>query len=179
MNEPADLNPEKNFVPDEETLADAQSLDYKNTTLTDPAHKLQSRAGGVAGAVAGGLVGTIVAGPVGALIGVVTGALTGTAAGKIAGEMFDTSAETEYWMAHHGQQPILPPGAEYSDYEPAYRTGYNNYTPGNTFEQAENDLIRYYNDHGGHIAWELARPAARAAWQRLEYIYPLDSFNKP
>lgn len=172
-------NPEPaRFVPDEETLADAKSLDYKQITMIDPAHGLQTKAGGLAGAVAGAAIGTNVAGPVGTLIGAAVGALAGMAGGKIAGEMFDPSAESEYWMAHHGLQPFAPPGAEYADYEMAYRTGYNNYAPGETFEQAEDDLKRYYEDHGGHFEWEKARPAARAAWDRMSYIFPLEKMNR-
>ena len=166
------------FVPDEETLADAKSLDYKHITTIDPGHGLQTKAGAVAGTIAGAAIGTIVAGPMGTLIGAGIGALTGTAAGKIAGEMFDPSAEAEYWMAHHGLQPLAPEGADYADYEPAYRTGYNNYAPGETFDQAEDDLKRYYEDHGGRLDWEKARPAARAAWDRMSYIFPLEKMNR-
>jgi hypothetical protein len=169
------------FMPDAETLADAESLDYKHETLHDPAHKLQSRAGAVAGAIAGTALGTVVAGPIGALIGAVTGGISGGIGGKVAGEMLDPSAESEYWMKNHAQQPYADPARDYADYEPAYRAAYNNYTPGWAFEQAEEDIKRYYNENGGsgRLEWDEARPAAQAAWRRMEYIFRPEDMNTP
>ena len=177
----AETSAEKPFMPDAETLADAESLDYKHETLHDPAHKLQSRAGAVAGMIAGTAIGTVVAGPVGALIGAVTGGISGVIGGKVAGEMLDPSAESEYWMHHHAGQPFVDPEKDYADYEPAYRAGYNNFTPGATFEQAEEDIKRYYGENGGagRLEWEEARPAAKAAWQRMEYIFRPEDMNTP
>ncbi len=174
-----DLNPADDFKPDAETLADADSLDYKHCPVTDPSHQLQKKAGGVVGLVGGTFIGSVVAGPVGALIGAAIGGTVGTLAGKIGGELVDPSAEPEYWMKHHGDQAFVKPGSSYMDYEPAYRAGYNNYTPGESFQQAEPDLILYYDNHGGlaHLPWEEARPAAKAAWDRLTYIFPLEKMN--
>ena len=168
------------FQPDAETLADAESLEYKHITTIDPAHKVQTGAGMIAGAVAGAGIGTLVAGPIGALVGAGVGAISGAAGGKIAGEMFDPSAEFEYWQTHHAGQPWVDPKHEYTDYEPAYRVGYDNYAPGVSFEQAEKDVEREYNQRGGQhrLPWEEARLAAKAAWERMSYIFPPEKMNR-
>lgn len=180
MNNSEDPQAPKAFVPDAETLADVESLDYKHCTLTDPAHKLQTRSGAVAGMVLGGAIGTVTAGPIGALIGGIVGGISGGIGGKVVGEMVDPSGEVEYWIAHHAAQSFVKNNSSYADYEPAYSTGYNNYTPGESFEQAEPDLIKYYQDHSGdyHLSWEEARPAAKAAWDRLALIFPLEKMNQ-
>ena len=176
----SETSPDPSYVPDAETIADATSLDYKHRTTTDPAHHLQTKSGATIGAIVGAGIGTIVAGPLGAAIGAAVGVTAGALGGKIGGQMFDPSAEAEHWMKHHGSQNYVKPETTYADYEPAYRTGYNNFTPGESFEQAEADLRRYYEETGGQsrLAWEEAHPAIRAAWDRMSYIFPIEKQNQ-
>ncbi|HEY5074155.1 MAG TPA: hypothetical protein VII34_05610 [Pyrinomonadaceae bacterium] len=80
--------------------------------------------------------------------------------------------EEDYWREHHHKQPFVKPGHTYEHYAPAYRTGYEGCDkhPGRKFEEIEPDLASDYEKHGSVIAWDDARDAARAAWDKVSGV---------
>jgi hypothetical protein len=80
--------------------------------------------------------------------------------------------EENYWREHHHKQPYVKPGHTYEHYAPAYRTGYEGFGkhPDRKFEEIEPDLASDYAKHGSAIAWDNARDAARAAWDKVSGV---------
>jgi hypothetical protein len=76
----------------------------------------------------------------------------------------------KYWREHH-QESGAHKEAPFEHFEPAYRTGYEGGKKyvGKHFNQIELDLARDYekNDANPAIPWDRARPAVKAAWDRL------------
>jgi uncharacterized protein YcfJ len=149
----------------------------KNVKSPNPAIKVESShlvgtgIGAVAGgAVAGAAVGTV-AGPVGTVAGAAVGAVVGGIAGKSVAKAVNPSLEDAYWRENHLRQSFAK-GRSYDDYSPAYRIGYEGYAlygaQGSTFEEREADLRKNYEATHPKIAWNEARPASRAAWQRFQ-----------
>jgi hypothetical protein len=132
--------------------------------------------GGAAGAAAGAAIGAAMSGPaapVGGVVGAVVGAVAGGLAGKAAGEAINPTEEDAYWRANYRSREYVQPGADYDQYEPAYRYGYSSYTQyqGRTWDQVEPDLRRDWDRHRGtrsDLDWDRARPATRDAWQRVK-----------
>ena len=140
--------------------------------------------GGIAGAAAG-----IVGGPVGMAIGATVGAVAGGMVGKIAAESMsptigameqpaggngqvDASAEDAYWRGQFKNEPYYLQDFTFDDYAPAYLTGYLGHgrLAGKPYEEIESDLERDYSANRGSsgLSWAEAKPATRAAWNRLE-----------
>ena len=122
------------------------------------------------GAATGAAVGTV-AGPVGTGIGAAVGAIVGGLAGKGVAEKINPTVEETYWRENHPRQPYSQ-GRNYEDFSPAYRTGWEGYaqygSSGGTFEEREAELRKRYESGYPKLSWENARPASRAAWERLE-----------
>jgi hypothetical protein len=121
------------------------------------------------GAAAGAAVGTV-AGPVGTVAGAAVGAIVGGLAGKGVAEAVNPTVEDAYWRENHLKQPYAK-GRRYDDFSPAYKTGYEGYSEYGdeaTFEEREAELRKRYEATGSTLGWDEARPASRAAWQRLE-----------
>ncbi|NJO40224.1 MAG: glycine zipper family protein [Cyanobacteria bacterium CRU_2_1] len=82
--------------------------------------------------------------------------------------------EDHYWRQNYTSQPYYDPGLTYEDYQPAYRTGYENYIryrdTGRTYDEIEPELRQDYEQQYGSsgLGWEKAKYAVRAAWNRLE-----------
>ena len=158
----------------------------KNDKLRNPdpitkapgSHPIGTGIGAVAGgAAAGAAVGTV-AGPVGTIAGAAVGAIVGGLAGKGVAEVVNPTVEDAYWRENHSRQPYAK-GRSYDDYGPAYRTGYEGYAlygaKGGTFEDREVDLRKSYEATQPKLAWDAARPASRAAWQRFQEQPPKGS----
>ena len=131
------------------------------------AHPVATGIGAAAAGAAGLAVAAAVAGPVGVVVAAVGGALIGGYAGKAAGEMLDPTDEDNYWREEHGRQPFAD--AEYDEYAPAYRTGYEGYVRhggARSFEEAEGELQAAYEGQAPKVPWSKARAASHAAWQR-------------
>ena len=84
--------------------------------------------------------------------------------------VFDSDEEEAHWESAHADQPYA--GADdYERYAPAYRVGYEGFErlgAEYSFDDVEEDLQEEYEAEGSPVAWERAREAARAAWDRLE-----------
>ena len=134
-------------------------------------HPVGTGVGAVAGAAAGAAAGTAIGGPIGTAVGAVAGAVAGGLAGKGVAEMVDPTVESEYWRGQHMREPYYVLGRDYDSYAPAYRAGWEGRVKydGRTFDDIEDDLSADYERfRGNDMTWEEARPASRAAWDRID-----------
>lgn len=94
---------------------------------------------------------------------------TGTG-GLAAGEDLDPVAEGDYWRENFRRRPYFEARKEYSDYEPAYRYGWEragrSEYRNRGFEEIELDLRRGWEEEGGLPSWDDAREPARDAYER-------------
>ena len=141
-------------------------------TKTPGAHPVGVGVGAaVGGMAAGAAAGTLAAGPVGTVVGAAVGAVMGGLGGKAVAEHFDPTVEANYWKENHPKQSFYSEDRSFDAYEPAYRLGgmsrekYAN----KSFEEVEPHLLSDYETMRGegHVSWEEARPATRAAWDRI------------
>jgi uncharacterized protein (TIGR02271 family) len=138
------------------------------------AHPVGTGVGAAAGGAATGAAVGSVAGPVGTAAGVVGGAVVGGLVGKGVAEKVNPTLEREYWSRNYNREPYYQSGRTWDDYEGAYRTGYEGYGryagEGRTWDEIEADLRREYEKNRGKskFTWDEARPAVRAAWDRLD-----------
>ena len=140
-------------------------------TKTQSSHLVGTGIGAVAGgAAAGAAVGTV-AGPAGTIAGAAVGAVVGGIAGHSVAKVVNPSVEDAYWRENHRRQSYAK-GRSYDDFSPVYRTGYEGYaqygSKGCTFEDREVNLRKSYEATQPKLAWDEARPASRAAWQRFQ-----------
>jgi hypothetical protein len=97
---------------------------------------------------------------------------TGTG-GLAAGEDLDPVAEGDYWRENFRRRPYYEAEKEYSDYEPAYRYGWEraglSEYRNRGFEEVELDLQREWEDMPDETLpnWEDARGPARDAFERV------------
>jgi hypothetical protein len=145
------------------------------------AHPVGTGVGAASAGAVGAAIGGAVGGPVGAVVGAVIGAVGGGLVGKNVAEGMDPTVENDYWRTNYTSRPYVESNYDYTDYEPAYRTGYEGYSTyrgqGMTFDTAEPHLRRGYEErHGGAgMGWEKAKHAARDAWDRVERAIPGDA----
>jgi uncharacterized protein YcfJ len=153
-------------------VANEGDLNRDPITGTPGAHPVGTTAGAATGAVAGGVAGLAVGGPVGGLIGLGVGAVAGGLAGKSAAEALNPTAEEEYWRETFIREPYYVKGRTYEYYAPGFRAGWEGRVryDGRTFEQAEAELKVAYDLTKSKIdpSWQEIRPAARAAWERVD-----------
>lgn len=152
-------------------MAAADSLDLNRDPITNApgAHPVGTGVGATGGGMAGAAIGAI-GGPVGAAIGLVAGAVVGGLAGKSVAEGINPTAEDAHWREAYEREPYYEAGRTYDDYGPAYSYGWSA-RPAHTadFDQAEVELAREWESRRGasSLNWEQARPATRAAWDRV------------
>lgn len=137
---------------------------------------------GAAGAgAAAGAAGGALGGPVGAAVGAVAGAIAGGLAGKAVAEAVNPTAEDAYWRKNFMNRPYADKNANYDEYAPAYRHGWESFShygrQGRSFDSVEPELRRDWDIRKGHsqLAWDRAKEAARDAWTRLESARKGDS----
>lgn len=97
--------------------------------------------GAASGGVAGAAVGAI-GGPVSGAVGAGLGAVVGGLAGKAAAESVNPTDEDVYRRENHSRTAYAEPGRPYSDYEPAYRFGWERAArcAGRTFDEMHDAL---------------------------------------
>jgi len=137
------------------------------------AHPVGTGIGAAAGGAATGAAVGTVAGPIGTGAGVVGGAIVGGLAGKGIAETVNPTAERDYWSQNYSREPYHKSGRTFDDYDAAYRTGYEGYSRygrNRDWNQSEADLRKEYEANRGksQLSWDEARPAARAAWDRVD-----------
>lgn len=148
------------------------------------AHPVGVGVGALAGGASGAVIG-MAGGPVATAVGAAVGAILGGLTGKGLAEAMNPSVEETYWKERYESEPYVTRDLNYEDYLPAYRAGYMGYSTygvhGRSFEEAEADLKQdYERDRGAsRLSWAEARPAARAAWDRIAKTLPRPSSPAP
>jgi uncharacterized protein (TIGR02284 family) len=151
----------------------AEDKDLNRDPITDEpgAHPVGTGIGAAGGAAAGAAVGSV-GGPVGALVGGVVGAVVGGLAGKATAEAVNPTAEEAHWRENYNREPYYEQGRSFDDYAPAYRLGLTGRTQYQDWDSAEPNLESEWEaaPGGSGLSWPQARPASRAAWDRIESI---------
>ena len=135
-------------------------------------HPVGTGVGSAGGAAAGAAVGALVGGPIGAAVGGVVGAVAGASAGHSAGEAVNPTVEADYWRENFKSRPYYRSGKEYSEYEPAYRYGWESASRadyrGKNFSDVERDLeLGWSRSEGSRPQpWQDAKAATKDAWDR-------------
>ncbi len=84
--------------------------------------------------------------------------------------VINPTAEDAYWRQAFEDEPYFQPGMRYDDYSPAYRVGYTGplRREGN-FGSLDEELQQDWHRVKGRsrLTWPQARPAVRAAWDRV------------
>jgi len=95
-------------------------------------------------------------------------------AGKSIAERIDPIIEESYWRANYSREPYYERGYTFEDYRAGYLTGWEGRVryDGRSFDQVERDLQRDYMRNRGtsRLDWAKNRHAARAAWERIDYL---------
>ena len=153
-------------------VANEEDLNRDPITGTPGAHPLGTGAGAASGAVAGGVAGMAVGGPAGGIIGAAIGAVAGGLAGKSAAESVNPTAEEVFWRETYLREPYYVAGKPFEYYAPGFRAGWEGRVlhDGRSFADAEPALQSNYNLGRRELepTWEEVRPAARAAWDRVD-----------
>jgi len=140
-------------------------------------HSLGEGTGAVAGAVTGAAVGSV-AGPVGTVVGAVAGGALGAKGGGAIAEAVNPTEYNSHWESNYRNAPYYSAGRDWSDYQPAYKYGYDTYGSyrGQRFEDAESQLERDWDHAKGNsrLAWSEAKGAVRDGWHHIERALPGD-----
>jgi uncharacterized protein (TIGR02284 family) len=154
---------------------DTNDMNRDPITNEPGAHPVGTGVGAAAGALAGVAAGAF-AGPVGAAVGLVAGAVMGGLGGKASAEEINPTAEAAYWRESYTREPYYVEAYGYDDYGPAYEYGWSSRAVhGGTFDSNEPRLGSDWAVRKGvsGLAWDDARHAARAAWDRIDTGYSL------
>jgi hypothetical protein len=140
---------------------------------TADSHHTAGTIGTVGGGVAGAALGAAL-GPLGAVTGAVLGATFGTIAAKGIAEGIEPDADLEYWEPRFRSEPYHDPDFDFADYGPAYQMARRHYHPLTSFEAAEMAMRGEWAEGRGSskLAWEQARLAAKANWERVHASHP-------
>jgi uncharacterized protein (TIGR02284 family) len=151
----------------------AEDKDMNRDPITDEpgAHPVGTGLGAVAGGAVVGAAAGALAGPAGALVGAVAGAVAGGLGGKAAAEAVNPTAEESYWRGAYTNETYVESGRTFDDYGPAYRLGWggrDSYS--GDFDAVEPSLAADWEQKraGSSLSWPQARPATRAAWNRID-----------
>jgi hypothetical protein len=87
--------------------------------------------------------------------------------------------EDNYWRENFSSRPYARDNANYDEYRPAYRVGWESATQyrGRKFDEVEPELETRWSSSRGNsrLEWDDAREAARDAWHRVERGLPGDA----
>jgi len=154
------------------TVANEGDLNRDPITGTPGAHPLGTGAGAVVGGLSGAVIGTV-AGPLGTAIGAAAGAVMGGLVGKSTAEAINPTAEEVFWRETYIREPYYVQGRAYEYYALGFRAGWKGRVrhDGRAFEEAEPDLLAEYILTKSELDpdWQEIRPAARAAWDRVDH----------
>lgn len=151
----------------------AEDKDMNRDPITDEpgAHPIGTGLGAAAGGAAAGAAAGAFGGPAGALVGAVAGAVAGGLGGKAAAEAVNPTAEEAYWRETFQDESYYTPGRTFDDYGPAYRLGWGSRASyDGDFDAVEPSLAADWElrRDGSSLSWPEARPATRAAWNRID-----------
>lgn len=151
-------------------MSEEKSLNLDPITDAPGAHPVGTGLGAAMGGAAAGAAAGVVGGPVGALAGAVVGAVAGGLGGKAVAESVNPTAEEAYWRDNYQSEPYYEVGRTYDDYAPAYRLGLHGRTRyDGEFDDVESRLASDWESgrESSTLPWPEARPASRAAWDRV------------
>jgi hypothetical protein len=162
---------------DEEKKVDSTQSEHKNPdpiTGEPGSHPIGTSVGTAGGGLTGAAVGAAIAGPAGAAVGAIVGGIAGAYSGRGVAEAMNPTVEHNYWREKHAEQAWAQPNTTFEHYAPAYRTGYEGAVKyaGKLYHEIEGNLARDYekNDANPAIPWDRARPAVKAAWDRIRGV---------
>ena len=136
-------------------------------------HPVGSGVGAALGAAAIGAAAGTAVGPLGTIIGAIAGGIGGGLAGKAVAESVDPTIESQYWSSEYRNRPYVKTNHDYSAYEPAYRAGWESYTPDAAWDTVEPKAKKKWEEswesEGGapRLTWEESKAAARDAYYRV------------
>ena len=143
-------------------------------------HSIGEGTGAVAGAVTGAAVGSM-AGPVGTVVGAVVGGAAGAKAGGGIAERVNPTEYNRHFESTYREAPYYSSGRDWSDYQPAYKYGYDTYGQyrGQRFEDVESQLQRDWEatKATSRLGWTEAKGAVRDGWHHIERAMPGDADN--
>lgn len=151
-------------------MSEEKSLNLDPITDAPGAHPVGTGLGAAMGGAAAGAAAGAFGGPVGALAGAVVGAVAGGLGGKAVAESVNPTAEEAYWRDNYQSEPYYEAGRTYDDYAPAYRLGLQGRTRyDGEFDDVESRLASDWESgrESSALPWPEARPASRAAWDRV------------
>ena len=151
-------------------MSEEKSLNLDPITDAPGAHPVGTGLGAAMGGAAAGAAAGVLGGPVGALAGAVVGAVAGGLGGKAVAESVNPTAEEAYWRENYQSEPYYEAGRTYDDYAPAYRLGLQGRTRyDGEFDDVESRLASDWESgrESSTLPWPEARPASRAAWDRV------------
>jgi len=99
-----------------------------------------------------------------------------SSAGRTGLQAFDPAQEERYWREHFADEPYVEAGRSFEDYGPAYTLGMSGrQSYGGSFDDAQERLSQQWAGQrgGSSLSWQQAREPSRAAWHRVEALYPL------
>ena len=163
------FNNERTFNQPESNMSDFNDANRDPLTNEPGAHPVGTGVGAALGGAAAGAAAGAVGGPVGAAIGGVAGAVAGGLAGKAAAEAVNPTHEDAYWRDTYQREPYYVGGRTYDEYRPAYELGWSSVGRyDGEFDEVEPRLADDWRArHANGLPWTDARPAARAAWERV------------
>ena len=153
-------------------MSEEKSLNLDPITDAPGAHPVGTGLGAAMGGAAAGAAAGAFGGPVGALAGAVVGAVAGGLGGKAVAESINPTAEEAYWRENYQGEPYYEEGRTYDDYAPAYRLGLHGRTRyDGEFDEVESRLASDWESgrESSTLPWHQARPASRAAWDRMAH----------
>jgi hypothetical protein len=96
--------------------------------------------------------------------------------------MAEAAQEEAYWREQHAKQAYAEKDRPFEHYAPAYRLGYEAALEhrGKTFEEVEDDIALNYERGRPEeaVPWDYARPAVKAAWDRLGGVVGPRDFDR-
>jgi uncharacterized protein YcfJ len=141
-------------------------------------HSIGEGTGAVAGGITGAAVGSAV-GPVGTVVGAIVGGAVGAKAGDSVAEAINPTDYDRHFESSYREAPYYSANREWSDYQPAYRYGYDTYGQyrGQRFEDVEPQLERDWETSkaNSRLAWNEARGAVKEGWHHIERALPGDA----
>jgi uncharacterized protein YcfJ len=166
------MSKEASMETKKEVVIDPNPANRDPITKEPGSHPVGTGIGSAGGAATGVVAGAVVGGPIGAVVGGAIGAVVGGAAGHAVGEAVNPTVEREYWSKNFRTRPYYRSGKEYSEYEPAYRFGWESAGrkeyAGKKFNEVESELERNWKSNPGAAGpWTDSREATRDAWSRV------------
>jgi phage tail tape-measure protein len=156
-----------------DTTIDSNPANRDPITNEPGSHPVGTGIGATGGAAAGAAAGALVGGPIGAVVGGVDGAVAGGAAGHAAGEGVNPTVEAEFWRQNYNKRPYYVTGKAYSEYEPAYRYGWESAARpeyrDRKFPEVEGELEKGWDKTKGaaNHTWRDVKDATHDAWNRI------------